>query len=104
MLQTLNPNEKIISYELIKTQPQKTLIASWESGLKTSFTSTGRSDGAISIVFEGTSMRKQLTFSDIFQAFKTSLQSFLDGIILKRDTSNKDFVRKSIEIVEAGCG
>ena len=72
-------------------------------GLEVNFTARGdRASTPISITVIGDLGTQVLTFSNPFDAFKSALKEFIDGIVNKKCNSPYDFNKKVVSIIEMG--
>jgi len=79
------------------------LIVNWRSGIHTAFFATGDGVTTISIRVSGTKGFKDLVFSDSFQAFKSALEAFVEGIRNKAIASPKHFNASVVQLLERGA-
>lgn len=80
-----------------------TLIAQWESGFRSTITAMGGASACpLSLRIMGDGAWRDLFFKDSFTAFRAALQDFVDGVRARDVRSDPGFVRRVVEVVEAG--
>ncbi|MCP4703791.1 MAG: Gfo/Idh/MocA family oxidoreductase [candidate division Zixibacteria bacterium] len=79
----------------------RTVVVNWNSGLKTTFKTTGNKQSKLEINLEGTKDSKTLTFGDTFSAFKNSLKFFVKTVRSRQGIS-KEFVLRIVDVLEKG--
>lgn len=82
--------------------PQTSISLTWLSGIETTFTAFGSVVKPIQIHITGEHDTITLTFSHTFRAFKTALEKFVGVIRGSEVPPKKDFVLKTIALVEQG--
>ena len=103
VLNMILPNDKLLGTEVIfDSATSRTLIANWESGIRTSFTTLGNVKSAVEIKIVGKNGSKNLFFKDTFAAFRSALQDYIDGIFYKQCRSPFEFNAKVVDLIERG--
>lgn len=90
-------NKQITTYDNIKS-----VSFTWDTGLITIFSTLGEIKTPIKIELFGTDQYKELKFEDTFNAFKNALTKFINIINKKETPYTKEFVLKTISIIEEG--
>ena len=70
--------------------------------IEMAFETTGAKEGKIAITIIGSHKTITREFKDPFEAFKKSLQTFIDGMRSKKQMISKDEVTRVVEIIELG--
>ena len=106
VLNMLEINDIPNQYEIVKNSDQdnskRTLIVQWKSGIKTTFTTTGKEFTNTFIRICGKQNYYELNFSDTFFSFKSALEDFFYGIKTKTIRSPYSFNRKVINLIQRG--
>lgn len=79
------------------------LLVNWRSGVQTAFFASGDGVPPISIRIVGTKGFKDLFFSDSFTAFKSALETFVEGIRNQTVASPKSFNALVVQLLERGA-
>jgi len=79
----------------------RTVTVDWDSGLVTTFITTGDNQSRLEISLEGTTGSKTLLFEDTYTAFKNALEAFIISVRTQQGISQK-FVIGVIDIIEKG--
>ncbi|MCK4650914.1 Gfo/Idh/MocA family oxidoreductase [Candidatus Babeliales bacterium] len=98
----IQKTDTIKTTKIILNKNQKTVSFLWKSGLITTFSTLGKIKTPIIIRLFGTNGYKELIFKNTFDAFKNSLQKFINIILKKEKSINKKFVLKTIKMIELG--
>lgn len=93
---------RLIDVSKSKSTDKSVVTVSWESGLKTTFTTLGDTKCPIKIRLFGKNGYKELLFEDTFYAFKKSLQTFINIIQKKERPLDKAKTLNIIDIIEKG--
>lgn len=83
-------------------QGRREVRVEWESGATASFSASGLSTSPIMINLAGKNGKRTLTFHDPFSAFKAALEVFVETARTRKNPIDKSFVRRAVEIIEAG--
>ncbi|MFC1801738.1 Gfo/Idh/MocA family oxidoreductase [Nanoarchaeota archaeon] len=98
-----NPG-KIKDIKIIDLGKQRRVIVFWESGIVTSFFTSGDLASPIRICLFGSKGFREVVFKDSFFAFKSALQHFIDVVLKRNSAQPKESVLNIIEIIERGGG
>ena len=92
-----------ISFERINGDDNSiTLSIDWQSGIHTELSALGLFDADIKIQVNGTKGKKEFIFQDPFNAFKSALQDYINGILNKECKSPFEFNLRVVSLIEAG--
>tara|TARA_R100001129_G_scaffold186664_1_gene180113 strand:+ start:12642 stop:13532 length:891 start_codon:yes stop_codon:yes gene_type:complete len=104
VLKLLPKDDELISHSLTcEDGGKRTLIVNWKSGIRTTFSALGDTESPIRVDVIGSLSKKQLVFTDSFQAFKAGIKDFIDGVKERSIKSPKSFNRMVVDIIEKGC-
>ncbi len=98
----LSTNNKIINKKITTNRNTKTVSFTWETKLITTFSTLGKTKSPIKIELFGTDQNKKLIFNDTFNAFKNALSRFINIINKKELPYPKEFILKTISLIEEG--
>lgn len=105
-LQILDKEDQILSstvrVEKVGDSESTEVLAHWDSGIVSTIRATGLSSTPIEIQIIGSSGRKKMVFTDTFNSFKKSLETFIEGAEKKSIHSPRDFNEKAIDFLERG--
>lgn len=80
-----------------------TLFAQWENGFRATITAMGEGPQCpLSLRVMGETGWRDLTFADSFTAFRAALQDFVDGIRARDVRTAPAFVRRVVQVLQAG--
>lgn len=102
VLRIAGEQSEIVEAVCERTGESTKVTVRWQSGLTTSFTSTGKAVGAIRICLHGENGEEEMVFADTFFAFKAALQKFVNIVRKKDKAPSKVFTLKVIQIIESG--
>jgi len=103
---TLNliPNSgKVLRYKALSVGKQRHLSVEFENSIQAKFSTTGLKSTEIQIQVYGTKGNCILTFENIFDAFKSALQDFVDSISQKDVRSPEVHMLRVVELISLGC-
>ena len=102
VLKLIGYKNKIINHTVLKNSDKVILCIEMENDLTTKFSTLGNLNSPVNIRLYGEKTYRDLYFSDTFNSFKSALEHFIDTIEGKRQVPSKDFVLKTVEIIEKG--
>lgn len=106
LLQILDTEDRILSstarVEKVGDSESTKVLAHWESGIVSTIQATGLSSTPIEIQILGSNGRKKMVFTDTFNSFKKSLETFIDGAETKSIYSPRYFNERAIDFLERG--
>ena len=102
VLNIIGHQGRLSSIKAVRSERGRKVEVTWESGLKTSFSTSGREKSPIELVIIGEKRSKKLIFKDTFAAFKTALETFVRIVRKQEAVQSKERVLKIIDIIEAG--
>jgi len=102
ILNIINDKSSIFDSKINYQGKATILNICWNNGMTTTISASGDINGSISIDIEGEQEIISMIFVDTFNAFKSALNEFIQGILHKDIRSDRDFILKSIKIVELG--
>jgi len=103
VLKLVAESDRISRVLVTVDQSKRAVEVWWESGLCTLFTTFGDEPVPVDISITGASGKtKILEFQNTFMAFKRALKQFVAVVREQEDTIPKKFVRRVVEIIEAG--
>ena len=106
ILQILDKEDQILSsmarFEKLEDSESTELLVHWESGIVSTIQATGLSSTPIEIQILGSKGRKKMIFTDTFNSFKKSLETFIEGVETKSVYSTRYFNEKAIDFLERG--
>lgn len=79
----------------------RTVTINWESGLVTTFMTTGNNQSRLEISLEGTAGSRTILFENTYSAFKNALEAFVNAVRSRQGIS-RQFVLKVIDVIEKG--
>ena len=100
-LNIAKPNGKVLRKKLDIAKGKTRLELIYED-IEMAFETTGTKEGKIAITIFGTHKTITREFKDPFEAFKKSLEMFVDGIWSKKQIISRDEVTRVVEIIELG--
>ena len=105
VLQLLGPKTEFLKFVNYSRGSDKgaEVILEDHNGLVVNFIARGEQTSTpIRITVIGDLGTQELTFSNPFDAFKSALKEFIDGILLKKCNSSYDFNKQVVSIIEMG--
>jgi hypothetical protein len=102
VLKLIGDQGRILNVQNLGSGDRNIVIVTWQSGLQATFCVLGTLPCPILIRIFGTGSLKKITFKDTFSAFKKSLKTFVDIILKRQYPPSKEFVLKTVEIIEKG--
>jgi predicted dehydrogenase len=106
ILQILDKEDQIMSstarVEKVGDSESTEVLTHWESGIVSTIQATGLSSTPIEIQILGSSGRKKMVFTDTFNSFKNSLETFIEGAEKKSISSPRYFNERAIDVLERG--
>ena len=106
ILQILDKEDQILSstarVEKVGDSESTEVLAHWESGIVSTIQATSLSSTPIEIQILGSSGIKKMVFTDTFNSFKKSLDTFIEGAGKKSINSPRYFNEKAIDFLERG--
>ena len=102
VLKIVGEQGSILSVKASEKDDVRNVAVTWESGLITSFTTMGKQESPIKIVFEGEDGSRELVLQDVFYAFRNALRTFVDSVRSHTPGVRKEFVMQVVNIIEQG--
>tara|TARA_R100001440_G_scaffold10656_7_gene19465 strand:- start:35627 stop:36517 length:891 start_codon:yes stop_codon:yes gene_type:complete len=103
VLKLLPSDDEVVSHKLLRNQGEKrTLSVFWKSGIATTFSTLGENASPVMIKVIGTLSDKELVFTDSFQAFKSALSDFVEGVEERSVKSSSSFNKAVVDLIEKG--
>lgn len=102
VLKLIGEQGTIIEHQAWCHQEIRTNHYIWDSGLSVSISTLGSLPSPISIRVIGEKGWKDLSFADTFNAFKSALEDFIEGILCVEQRTEPAFMRRVVEMIELG--
>lgn len=82
---------------------EKTVVGIlWSSGIMTTFAALGNANVPIQIIFHGEKATTTYTFSNAFEAFKATLEAFVNSVRQRKQVIAHSHLEQIVDVIERG--